>query len=139
MAKHGVRFKPEQIVSLLRQIEVLTANGQCLLVIIGVLPNGTKERVVIGKGFAETKEAWADLLLDLIAINNAKACKLVGCYWGIFLYEIWLREVFQGGLSREVQICGPALIALSSNAKYCIYSHRTPVLWSYCQMFVYEP
>ena len=30
MAKHGVRFKPEQIVSLLRQIEVLTANGKTL-------------------------------------------------------------------------------------------------------------
>jgi len=30
MAKHGVRFKPEQIVSVLRQIEVLTANGKGL-------------------------------------------------------------------------------------------------------------
>ena len=30
MAKHGVRFKPEQIVSVLRQIEVLTANGNGL-------------------------------------------------------------------------------------------------------------
>ena len=28
MTKHGVRFKPEQIVFLLRQIEVLTANGE---------------------------------------------------------------------------------------------------------------
>jgi hypothetical protein len=26
MAKHGIRFKPEQIVSLLRQIEVLSTN-----------------------------------------------------------------------------------------------------------------
>ena len=30
MAKHGIRFKPEQIVSLLRQIEVLSANGKTL-------------------------------------------------------------------------------------------------------------
>jgi hypothetical protein len=30
MIKHGVRFKPEQIVSQLRQIEVLTANGKSL-------------------------------------------------------------------------------------------------------------
>lgn len=30
MAKHGIRFKPEQIVSLLRQIEVLTANSKAL-------------------------------------------------------------------------------------------------------------
>lgn len=41
------------------------SNGQCLLVIIGVRPDGTKERVAIGEGFAETKEAWTDLLLDL--------------------------------------------------------------------------
>ena len=41
------------------------SNGQCLLVIIGVLPDGTKERIAIGEGFAETKEAWTDLLLDL--------------------------------------------------------------------------
>ena len=30
MTKHGVRFNSEQIVSLLRQIEVLTANGKSL-------------------------------------------------------------------------------------------------------------
>jgi putative transposase len=41
------------------------SNGQCLLVIIGVRPDGVKERVAIGEGFAETKEAWTDLLLDL--------------------------------------------------------------------------
>lgn len=41
------------------------SNGQCLLVIIGVRPDGTKERVAIGEGFAETKEAWTGLLLDL--------------------------------------------------------------------------
>lgn len=41
------------------------SNGQCLLVIIGVRPDGTKERLAIGEGFAETKEAWTDLLLDL--------------------------------------------------------------------------
>lgn len=41
------------------------SNGQCLLVIIGVRPDGLKERIAIGEGFAETKEAWMDLLLDL--------------------------------------------------------------------------
>lgn len=30
MAKHGARFKPEQIVSLLRRIEALTAKGKTL-------------------------------------------------------------------------------------------------------------
>ena len=38
---------------------------QCLLVIIGVKPDGTKERVAIGDGIRESKESWRDLLLDL--------------------------------------------------------------------------
>jgi transposase-like protein len=38
---------------------------QCLLVIIGVKPDGSKERVAIGDGIRESKESWRDLLLDL--------------------------------------------------------------------------
>lgn len=38
---------------------------QCLLVIIGVKPDGSKERVAIGNGIRESKESWRDLLLDL--------------------------------------------------------------------------
>lgn len=38
---------------------------QCLLVIIGVKPDGSKERVAIGDGMRESKESWRDLLLDL--------------------------------------------------------------------------
>ncbi len=38
---------------------------QCLLVIIGVKPDGSKERVAIGDGLRESKESWRDLLLDL--------------------------------------------------------------------------
>jgi putative transposase len=41
------------------------SNGQCLLVIVGVTPEGTKERVAIGDGYRESKESWKDLLLDL--------------------------------------------------------------------------
>lgn len=41
------------------------SDGQCLLVIIGVTPEGTKERVAIGDGYRESKESWKDLLLDL--------------------------------------------------------------------------
>ena len=41
------------------------SDGQCLLVIIGVTPDGRKERVAIGDGFRESKESWRDLLLDL--------------------------------------------------------------------------
>jgi putative transposase len=43
------------------------SDGQCLLVIIGVKPDGTKERVAIGDGYRESKDAWRDLLLDLKA------------------------------------------------------------------------
>jgi transposase-like protein len=43
------------------------SDGQCLLVIIGVKPDGTKERVAIGDGFRESKDAWRELLLDLKA------------------------------------------------------------------------
>jgi transposase-like protein len=38
---------------------------QCLLVIIGVKPDGSKERVAICSGIRESKESWRDLLLDL--------------------------------------------------------------------------
>jgi transposase-like protein len=43
------------------------SDGQCLLVIIGVLPDGSKERVAISEGYRESKEAWRDILLDLKA------------------------------------------------------------------------
>jgi len=43
------------------------SDGQCLLVIIGVKPDGTKERVAIGDGFRESKDAWCALFLDLKA------------------------------------------------------------------------
>jgi len=43
------------------------SDKQCLLVIIGVKPDGSKERVAIGDGIRESKESWRDLLLDLKA------------------------------------------------------------------------
>lgn len=43
------------------------SDGQCLLVIIGVKPDGTKARVAIGDWFRESKDAWCELLLDLKA------------------------------------------------------------------------
>jgi transposase-like protein len=42
-----------------------SADGQCLLVIIGVTPDGRKERVAIGDGYRESKASWQELLLDL--------------------------------------------------------------------------
>ena len=40
---------------------------QCLLVIIGVTPEGQKELVTIGDGLRESKESWLDVLRDLAA------------------------------------------------------------------------
>jgi len=40
------------------------SDGQCLLVIIGVRPDGRKERVAIGDGYRESKASWQELLLD---------------------------------------------------------------------------
>ena len=44
-----------------------SSEGQCLLVVIGVTPEGRKERVAIGDGLRESKESWKELLLDLKA------------------------------------------------------------------------
>ncbi|MGF6371937.1 transposase-like protein [Paraburkholderia sp. RAU6.4a] len=46
------------------------SDGQCLLVIIGVKPDGTKERVAIADGYHESKDAWRDVLLDLCRIGR---------------------------------------------------------------------
>jgi putative transposase len=43
------------------------AERQCLLVIIGVRPDGSKALVALGDGLRESKETWRDLLLDLKA------------------------------------------------------------------------
>ena len=41
------------------------SDGQCLLVILGVTPEGRKERIAIGDGYRESKESWKEILLDL--------------------------------------------------------------------------
>ncbi|GAB6852892.1 hypothetical protein JCM10599A_66960 [Paraburkholderia kururiensis] len=41
------------------------SDGQCLLVTIGVKPDGSKERVAIGDRYRKTKASWLELLLDL--------------------------------------------------------------------------
>lgn len=41
------------------------SDGQCLLVIVGVTPDGRKERVAISDGYRESQASWAELLLDL--------------------------------------------------------------------------
>jgi len=44
-----------------------SSDGQCLLVIIGVTPDGKKERVAISDGYRESKASWLELLHDLKA------------------------------------------------------------------------
>ena len=41
------------------------SDGQCLLVIIGVTPEGGKERVAIGDGYRESSASWKEVLQDL--------------------------------------------------------------------------
>ena len=41
------------------------SDGQCLLVILGVTPEGGKQRIAIGDGYRESKESWKEILLDL--------------------------------------------------------------------------
>jgi transposase-like protein len=43
------------------------SDGQCLLVIIGVTPDGKKERLAIADGYRESKDSWVEVLLDLKA------------------------------------------------------------------------
>lgn len=41
------------------------SDGQCLLVIVGVTPDGRKDRVAIGDGYRESKDSWKEVLLEL--------------------------------------------------------------------------
>ena len=41
------------------------SDGQCLLVIIGVTPEGRKERIAIGDGYRESSTSWKEVLQDL--------------------------------------------------------------------------
>jgi transposase-like protein len=65
----------------------------CVLVVIGVTPQGTKELIAINDGYRESKESWVDLLKSLQQRGLKKAPKVaVGDgalgFWGA------LREVY---------------------------------------------
>jgi len=66
---------------------------QCLLVIIGVKPDGTKERVAIGDGIRESRESWRDLLLDLIE-RGLKTGPLLAIGDGAMGFWAALNEVY---------------------------------------------
>jgi len=69
------------------------SDGQCLLVIMGVMPDGSKERVAISEGYRESKEAWRDLLLDLKA-RGLQSGPLLATGDGAMGFWAALEEVF---------------------------------------------
>ena len=69
------------------------SDGQCLLVIVGVTPDGRKERVAIGDGYRESKESWVELLLDLKR-RGLQAGPLLAVGDGAMGFWAALNEVF---------------------------------------------
>jgi len=69
------------------------SDGQCLLVIIGVKPDGTKERVAIGDGYRESKASWGELLLDLKK-RGLQSGPLLACGDGAMGFWAAMEEVF---------------------------------------------
>jgi len=66
---------------------------QCLLVIIGVTPEGKKELVTIGDGLRESKQSWLDVLRDLAA-RGLDAGPLLAVGDGALGFWAALDEVF---------------------------------------------
>lgn len=69
------------------------SDGQYLLVIVGVTPDGRKERVAIGDGYRESKESWVELLLDLKR-RGLQAGPLLAVGDGAMGFWAALNEVF---------------------------------------------
>ena len=92
MAKHGIRFKPEQIVSLLRQIEVLTANGKTLEEACKALSITIQSYYRWRKMYGGMKADQAKKFKDLEQ-ENASLKRLVA---DLSLREVMLQEVIKG-------------------------------------------
>jgi transposase-like protein len=69
------------------------SDGQCMPVIIGVRPDGSKERVAIGDGYRESKASWQELLLDLKS-RGLQAGPLLAIGDGAMGFWAALEEVF---------------------------------------------
>ena len=69
------------------------SDGQCLLVIVGVTPDGRKERVAIGDGYRESKESWKEVLLNLKR-RGLQAGPLLAVGDGAMGFWAALEEVF---------------------------------------------
>jgi putative transposase len=68
-------------------------DGQCLLVIMGVTPEGKKERVAIADGFRESKASWREVLLGLKA-SGLPSGPLLAIGDGAMGFWAALQEVF---------------------------------------------
>lgn len=69
------------------------SDGQCLLVILGVTPDGRKERVALHDGHRESKQSWQELLLDLKG-RGLQAGPLLAAGDGAMGFWAALEEVF---------------------------------------------
>ena len=69
------------------------SEGQCLLVILGVTPDGRKERVAIADGYRESKASWKEVLLDLKA-RGLQAGPMLATGDGAMGFWAALEEVF---------------------------------------------
>jgi putative transposase len=75
-------------------------DGQCLLVIVGVTPEGKKERVAIADGFRESTTSWREVLLDLKA-RGLQAGPLLAVGDGAMGFWAALEEVFPATRSQR--------------------------------------
>jgi hypothetical protein len=92
MAKHSICFKPEQIVSLLRQIEVLAANGK-------TLEEARKSVSITVQSYYRWRKMYGGMRSDQakkfkdLKQENARLKKLVA---DLSLREAMLQEVIKG-------------------------------------------
>lgn len=70
------------------------ADRLCLLVIVGVRPDGRKELVAVSDGHREDTQSWADVLRDLRDRGMTAPCLAVGD--GALGFWAALRQVFPG-------------------------------------------
>jgi putative transposase len=76
------------------------SQGQCLLVIIGVMPDGRKERVAIGDDYRESKQSWKDVLLELKE-RGLQAGPLLATGDGAMGFWAALEEVFPATVAQR--------------------------------------
>lgn len=76
------------------------SDGQCLLVILGVTPDGRKERVALTDGHRESKESWRELLLDLKA-RGLQCGPLLAVGDGAMGFWAALKEVFPATVAQR--------------------------------------